>query len=262
MDSYEMFNKAEDLYAEEKFQEALIYFLQIKDPDLQNDCQNYIGCCYLNLGRFEEALDCLTKLANQETDWETPIINIGRVYLEMGNYKKAKKYFKHAKKIKPDSADVYYYLGVYHQKISDIHLSKAIQNYQISLEYDNTQPEAHMDLGICLKQAGYRTRAKEEFDAAVQLDSIYYKAIHNQGLMYDTERDYQNALECYLKVVQLHPTDSECYMRIVRCYYKLHDLANAEKWNNELLHLPNANPEDIEQAKRFCRMVLKKEPSE
>lgn len=262
MDDHELFDKAEDLYAEEKFQEAMIHFQQIKDPEYQNDCRNYMGCCYLNLGQFEEALNCFTNLAQQEPGWERPIFNIGRVYLAMGNLEKAKHYFERAKQINLTSPEVYYYLGVYYQKISDLNLEQAITNYQTSLDYDEMQSEAHLNLGCCLDQNGCKKRARQEFDRAIELDPTNYLAFFNRGLMYDAEKDYQNALECYLKVVQLQPTDGESYKRIIRCYYRMHDLANAEKWNNELLHLPNVDPEDLEQAKQFCRMVLKKEPLE
>lgn len=145
----DFYSLGEELYIKGNYLEAYNDFQKGYQLGINtNDCLNYMGCCQMELGNLFEALkifDCLI----EKTAWERPLFNKGRVYLKMGEMDKALAYFKKAERENPENPDVYYYLGVYYEKIKDY--GTAQKYYQRSLELDPDQPETQLNLGVmCL----------------------------------------------------------------------------------------------------------------
>jgi len=89
-----------------------------------NDCLNYIGCCYLMLEDFDSAFEVFERLIKLAPDWERPVFNLGRVYLQSGRLKEALECFNKAAGLNPYNEDSYFYLGIYYYKIGDCETSR------------------------------------------------------------------------------------------------------------------------------------------
>lgn len=120
---------------------------------------NYLGCCYINHENYDEAIKVFDELLAFRL-WERPLFNKWRVYLKLGNYSEALACLNRALMVNPDESDVYYYLGVYYDKIGDYETSKYYYEQAVRIEYSDA--EYHLNLSV----ACFRT---DDFDKAVRL---------------------------------------------------------------------------------------------
>jgi len=88
------YREAEKFYAEDNYTEALNLFKKSYSIKETNDCLNYIGCCYMNLGDSLSAIRIFKELIKTCPDWERPFFNLGRAYIKLKKYKKAFRVFE------------------------------------------------------------------------------------------------------------------------------------------------------------------------
>lgn len=142
----DLYYLGDDLYYNKKYEEALLIFkkaLQIKDTD---ECLNYIGCCYLMLGNLSNAKDAFCLLIKR-CNWERPLFNMARVYMEEKCFDEAYKFLNMAKMINPLDSDLLFYYGVYYDRQENYTL--AIDYYLKSLETEFEQDIVHYNLSVC-----------------------------------------------------------------------------------------------------------------
>lgn len=105
MDVNGYYDKGEEEYISGNYSKALFIFEIEMAHRPSSDCKNYIGCCHLALGDFFNAIKCFKELINSSPKWERPVFNLGRVYLKMGEFKKAIKYLNKALEVNDQSED-------------------------------------------------------------------------------------------------------------------------------------------------------------
>lgn len=94
--------------------------------------------------------------------------NIGGMYLEKQDYKRAISEFIIAIKLQPDYADAYYNLGVASEKIGD--LKNAEQSFIQSYKYNPNLWEAHERLSIIYFNQKKYDRAADELNMALKIN--------------------------------------------------------------------------------------------
>lgn len=116
-----LYDIGDQLYFEGRYQEAADIFRECIDKQLElNSSINYLGCCELQLGNFEQALGWFDEVIGRAPHWERPHINKSRVLIKQGNLIEAKKCLDDALQINSEHEDVYYYLGIYYEKCDDL----------------------------------------------------------------------------------------------------------------------------------------------
>lgn len=232
------FATAENLYEQKRYREALNLFMKLNQRNSSNDCMNYIGCCYLKLKEYAQAIEIFQRLIKDNPDWERPLFNLGRVYLAIGSNDQALYFFKQAVTMNPNSSDGFYYLGLFYSEMEDYTTAKLQYIKSLSIDYD--QPETHLNLGVCNFNLQLYQEALNEFNITLHLDSSCIDALNNKGLTCFMLGNYNDALTIYLTLHKQFPRDIGFIMEIVRCYYRLCDFDNSLKWNQEILKLqPN-----------------------
>ena len=199
-----------------------------------NDCLNYMGCCQIDLGNYELALDIFDKLISS-TEWERPYFNKGRIYLKLGDFDKAKSYFAKAVKINPKSPDAYYYLGTFFEKKKDYRM--AIKYYKKSLSLDQGQPEAHLNLGFAYLRLGEIEKAIYELEISKKDDFTYSASLNNLGVAFYKKKEYKVALEYFLKVLPLLPNDIGILNDIANCHYHLRKFTDCLDWLDKVIDI-------------------------
>lgn len=232
--NYEVyFEEAENYYHSGDYVKALDLFKQSLNEKETNDCLNYIGCCYLKLKDNVSAIELFKKLINTIPDWERPVFNLGRVYLQAGMLKEALECFEKAVDINPDNEDTYYYLGVYYYKIGNYKTSK--EYYEKSIRINDVQSETHLNLGMCYFKLNILEKAIDEFELAYKFDKDCLDAVYNKGIVLISMDKYQEALNNLLYVNNLNPNDIEVMLDIAHCYYKTKDFEPANIWVSKVL---------------------------
>lgn len=253
MTSEMYFEIAETYYINSQYEKALCYFKKSFDLREDNDCLNYIGCCYLELNDFMSAIRIFRKIEKNSPIWERPILNLGRVYLKTKKFKKALSCFRRALSLNPENTDTLFYLGVYYYKIKEYEFAKTY--YHKSLLIDNNQSETHLNLGMCYLKLKNYLKAIEEFEISFNLDTDCLDAIYNKGIALIALGKFQEALDSFLLFNNHKPTDIEVMLDIAHCYYKINDLGTSNVWINKLLSLEPQHELGNKLLKRISSMT-------
>ncbi len=249
------FNQAESYYVHGQYSEALCIFKRLYKLMPSNDCLNYIGCTFLELGEYNSSVGCFESLIEKCPNWERPVFNLGRVYLKTGDEYNALKYFNRARLINPNNEDVYYYLGVYYEYIKEY--ETAIKYYLSSIKIEDKQPEVHLNLGVCYMQKNLYREALNEFDLTLYYDQTCQSAIYNQALVYKHLGEFENAIRKFIVLYQQNPRNLEYLMSIETCYSKMKDWRNALYWNNKILEVQPDDKKSIQIARKLDELISK-----
>jgi tetratricopeptide (TPR) repeat protein len=243
MNSYDT---GEILYTEGKYEEAINHFkLSLESEEDRTSAMNYIGCCYINLERYDEAIRVFDELIKCRL-WERPLLNKGRVYLKLGNFSEALACFNRALMINSEESDIYYYFGVYYDKIGDYETSKHYYEKAIEIEYNES--EYHLNLAVSCFRTSDLIRALDELDISISLDDsrLNANAFFNKAYILYTMNNYEESLELYLKAATLMPDDTGTMNMIAYCYSRLKQYDKSLEWLQEILKIDHYNEESID----------------
>jgi len=127
--------------------------------------------------------------------WYIGAKNPCRAFYLAGDYVNAIECYKNAARVKPDSAEVYFNLGLAYDKAGNV--EDAIKAYEVSIQLDPKISVTYCNLGFSYKDLGDHKKAIECFKKAVQIKPDYEKAIWNLGMAYVEVGEIENALKEY-----------------------------------------------------------------
>lgn len=216
------------------------------------DSINYMGCCQIALGNYQEAIELFDRIIESNSTWERPFFNKGRAYLKLKNYSEALAQLNRAMMINPNNEDVYFYLGKYYEERKEYEEAKSY--YEKSIEINSDQPETHLNLGIVYFHLGIFERAIQEFDLSCEDESIMSDALSNKGLVLCKLKEYDRAIEVYLKANKIAPNDIDMMYCISSTYSKLRDFTKALEWSEKILIIDAKH----KSAKRLRHSIIKR----
>lgn len=188
--------KGAELYAEEKYSEALICFLDAETNGVKkyNKGKLYFliaNCCY-RTGDYEQSIEYHNKCLDAErtrTDSPTDaelISGIGNCWYQLGDYEKCIKYQLECLDNDPEYFKGWYNLGAAYKKMGD--KDNAIKNFEKALEYDPENTESvslyvslgsiYIELGKPISSITYLEKSLEHYpdnDDAYAYLAIAYK---------------------------------------------------------------------------------------
>lgn len=168
------------------------------DPEMKQQrtnlgigAMNNLGLCLMNLGRYEDALECFQRIIKL---FDSAYFNIGLTFFKMKHYKEALKYLQKALEIRPNDPEyldlvgqIYTELGKY--KLAEKYLRKSINN-------NPKYALAHYDLGVLLaKIEKRRAEAIKCFLASINLDPNNVWAYYSISCVYALSGDKEKALD-------------------------------------------------------------------
>ncbi|MBI3308529.1 MAG: tetratricopeptide repeat protein [Candidatus Melainabacteria bacterium] len=170
-------NLAENLYKK---------VLELK-PDFNQVSYN-LSRLYMDMGRYEEALEILKELAKHYSDTEAKdekmfvlVSNaIGVAYFMQDDLKKAFNILKDTKELEPDFYETYYNLGLVYEKKYDI--KKAKVNFEKTLELKDDYIPAYYHLGVLSLLDRDKKKAIVNFEKIIEIspESQYGKLSQNE----------------------------------------------------------------------------------
>jgi protein O-mannosyl-transferase len=128
--------------------------------------------------------------------------------------------------IYPKYADCYNQLGLIYYKRKKY--KEAFDNYNLALQYNNTNAVFHNNIGTLFFETGDYNSALKAMQRAVELDPHYTDALANLGSTYGTMKDYNNALIYLHKCVKEDPNYANAYFFLSITYGFLNDKQNQE----------------------------------
>jgi len=114
----------------------------------------------------------------------------------------AAAYFNNALRVRPNSKEALYNLGMFYQESGQY--EKAIAAYEVLGKADTTFRDAPYNIGyINLVYLQDFTKAVEYFSKAIARDPKYAESWYNRGLSYEQLKEYQKAYDDYQKSLKL-----------------------------------------------------------
>lgn len=194
------------LYRQQKFRQALDYFLEVQvEEDEQSALSYFLGLCYTHLGKHDEALLYLEQVVVSELGflqiYQARMI-MGYIYAVTGRYRLAEFELNRLLEDGYESAKVYAALAyvVYAQKKT----APAIANLEKALRIDPDNANAMNSLGFILAENGIQLDAALQYcDKAVARHPENAAYLDSLALVQRRLGNLQQAKELYEKAVRL-----------------------------------------------------------
>ena len=112
-----------------------------------------------------------------------------------------------------------------------------VEYLQGLVDAGQTTKEVWFHLGNAQYEAGQAARAADAFQQAVAIDSTYFKAVINLGLMFDDQQLYPKAIEVFEQAGRLQPGNPDVWSHMGNTYYAQKDFPKAMELYKRALQL-------------------------
>lgn len=236
----EKFNKGTIALNNRKFQEALKYFKEANkmvDNDPELFCN--MGVTYLQMNELETALSWLERALIYDAYNPITLLNVGLINSMNGNYDKAVNTLEKLLEHNPDFSQARPFLmqikrqrdlfgsldpegknipekaleffktglGFTHRN----RLPEAVESIKSAIKEYAEFAEAYLFLGIIEQMSNNPEAASKNFDSALEHDPNLFLAWIHKGWVYDSQKLFEKAIECYDKGIALNSTHSSSY---------------------------------------------------
>jgi tetratricopeptide (TPR) repeat protein len=155
----------------------------------------------LEQGDTNRAVTDLMQAVDNNQNYYEAYVQLGDLYA-MKKDPLAEAYLKNALRIRPQSREANYMLGMYYQETAQY--EKAITIYQNLSKTDSAFREASYNIGyIYLVYLKDFKKAIPFFTESLTKDPGYYQAYFNRGYAYELSGDYKKAAEDYQKALKI-----------------------------------------------------------
>jgi tetratricopeptide (TPR) repeat protein len=163
----------------------------------------------------EDAIGCETLIARQPEHVDLRN-DAASLYLELGRPADALKHFEAVARLRPQSAQAHYNVGVALEGTGRV--GEAARAYETAVRLDPAYSHAHNNLGSLLLSAGRLDDARRAFERAVESASDNVEAANNLGAVLLALGDVAAALPHLTRAIELRPTYPEAHFNLARAF--------------------------------------------
>jgi predicted TPR repeat methyltransferase len=157
-----------------------------------------------------------------------------------GRLSEAESGYRSVLRIRPEDPDALHFLGMLHFQRGD--RSEAIQLVRRSLASLGSNPHAWNNLGNMLLACDRLQEAAEAYERATQFGSQIAETWYNRAVCLRRTRQYDLAIDCFLKTIELKPQYAPVYERLGMMLYSLGRFRDAADVYRKWLVQDPANP--------------------
>ncbi|MBN3038479.1 MAG: tetratricopeptide repeat protein [Candidatus Omnitrophica bacterium] len=199
---------------------------------------------------WREPLNFYQQTIKYVKDNPTVYNNLGIIYGDMGDMKKAESLFKASIELEPTYADPYFNLGRVYIFLNQ--KDKAIATYEKAIELYPDAPYAgtYYNLGYLYDTKGNKQKAVSAYKKAIEVDPYHLDANNNLAILFSKIGKDKEAIEFFKRVIQINPDYASAYSNLAVIYHRegMHELAL--KYYNKAESLGISNPQLREEIKR------------
>ena len=241
------FDKAEDLFAQNKLDEALFIL-----DEIPKGCDEYpkalllkslmIGVCgdeEKSFKIFQKAL--VEKFGEEYVDFDEeyePIdMNNPKDVFDCGlfcfyffeDYEQAIEYFNISLRLKPNQDDVLHYKALSFAYLG--RLKKAIKIIDKAIKINPNEVSYWNDKGVFLSKLNYLSKAHKAFDNAIKIEPNHY-SWSNKASLYCQVNQFDKALYCFDRALDLDKNDLDSIIGKAIIYSELKDYEKSDEYFN------------------------------
>ena len=127
--------------------------------------------------------------------------NIGNIYRDMPDFRKAIEYYNRSIEIDPENGSAYANRAVTHFESGQT--GKALQDFNRALELEPTNPEALFSRASMFIDGGHLDAAMKDLDLLIQVEPNFAQAYLSRGFIHQQQDKYPQAETDYLKAIEL-----------------------------------------------------------
>ncbi len=223
---------AQILISKGSYAKSLSYLKTAEQVDSTNpDVHLLKGSAQMIMGNETDALlSFRTAIKYAGADVDEILYQIGSVYGQIGNFRKAVKYLDKAVQANPKNESALYDLGFYFDQDNQLH--KSIEFYNRYLDIDPFNQYVWFNLGSVYNKTENHKQAIEAFEFAYALNDKFYMALFNIGNALANAEKFNEAIEKYHEFLAHEPENDEAYCYIGECYLNTEDYSKSK--NNYL----------------------------
>lgn len=225
----------QDLYLQEKFQEAERLLLQLKMDQIPNaDARYLLGLIRVALIDDEKAVRYFRETVTLDKEHLDGWLGLLQSELRLGDIEQAEQDWQAAEAIFPKSGRLHYEAG---QIMSaQERFGEAIRMFEFAIADDSLFADAYYSLGNVLVKSGNRERGNEVLAKYEQVSEIEKKldlakqvvdlnpeeatAWYNLGRAYEQVNSDSNAIEAYRRAISLAPGFPEAYNNLGILFFR------------------------------------------
>ncbi|MEJ2596135.1 MAG: tetratricopeptide repeat protein [bacterium] len=172
--------------------------LNKEDPEVYS----MLADIYFVIGKSDDAIGALNKALELAPDRVSYVVKLARTHMMLRNYDLAYRYIERALAMDFQNAEAYYLKGLYLLEQKDT--LGAITHMKIAGNYDTTFYETYMHTASLLNKLN-DTSSIEYYQAALEARPDDEQALFLMGLTYQDQGRFENALECYERLMAVDP---------------------------------------------------------
>ncbi len=257
MNSYtEKFKKAEELYNNDNFEEALPLFEELWKESADGDAALMFANCLKCLDRDDEAVRVYNYIIEFDPTWEAPLYNLAGIYYNREEYEKAMELYQKAAEADSECGDAYFKLGECCRMLDTDNTEKAMQYYQkavMAKEGTIYADDAHFFLGIAYLLLDKPVPAFEHLKKSNELSPDKADTLYFLGLCCEMQKKLTKAIEYYKKALSAEDR-IDTRINLALCYNDTGDTENAIAHARTALEL---DPDNADALFYYCYILTK-----
>lgn len=239
--SVSLFMQGQQDVSDKKYQEAIDCFTKVIKMTNNNIGAYYNrGTSYLYLGKAIEAIQDFDQVLSIDSNYTDAYNNRGLAYSFIQNLEKAKADFDKSIALDPNFTEAYINRGSFFMVTHKFDSAMVDFNKAIDLKAKN--PEVYIQRARLFYKTDEYQKVIKDLDVVIntgiQNADIYYLRANS----YFKLKNYKEAIDDYTKAIQLNPNASDARNNRAISYEKLDMNAEAEKDRDTLLELAKNNP--------------------
>lgn len=208
--------------------------LKPTQPDIATD----LGSIYLQNGNIKKAFRYLKVAETRNNNIHIVFNNLAAAYAKTGKNKQALKFWKMALEKNPFLPEIHVNMGVVFEKTGK--KKKAVAAYHKALELDETNAMAHYNLGVIYAKEKQFPKAAGEWETALKLDKNDENTLNSLAWVYEKLDKKEASLAKLEQSIKLNPYDSKTHFAYGRVQFDLGNIDEAIESFKKSVHLdPN-----------------------
>jgi tetratricopeptide (TPR) repeat protein len=161
-------------------------------------------------------------------------------HIKKKELQQAKAVLEELLQVEPNHGDALYNLGMIYSELRDP--KKAVKSLQRCIELGQDTANVYVGLGYAYSKLGNQNKAKELFLTAIELEPENSYALRNLGALYGKETNYESAIRYLERSFSLNPSDVNTAYGLGMCYFNLGDLSNADLYLRKTIEIDKLSP--------------------
>ncbi len=197
-----------------------------------------LGTLYYQRGEIEKAFNLFNKAIRLNPDYAGPHNNIGLIYMDMGNYKKAEQAFKTALR-KGSEVEARVNLAQFYMLQDEYEKAESILR---EIYRPRRTDSVYVALGNIYSHKGRPDKAIGYFEKAIDLNPHNTTALYNLANIYLREGNAQTAVQLYERALDINPDFVQVYINMGVSLYEVEDYEKAAQSFEKALKLGARTP--------------------